>query len=365
MGTSFNTFMISLQSGIPTLLIGEPGTGKTAQIEAAHRTLKRFIEVLPVSTMDPTDVGMPWPVGNKDKDKELIRIPPDWARHMATNSGTLFLDEFSTAPPSVQAALLRVVRNKKVHSLALHEDTWMAAATNPVECSVGGYEFDPPTANRWVHLNYSPDPVEYCTGLLGGFPDPVFPILPDNWKTEIPAQRALVSGYLRARPEEMQSMPKEASKAAGAWPSQRTWENLAIVRAAAMSVGASDEITIPLASGCVGEGAGSSFCNYADNLDLPNPEDLLADPDSFMLPERGDQQYAVFSSVVAATLRYLTEERWDAAWVIIGRGAQQGAPDVAAVCVMALADARTPDRSIPSDILQKFVELFEQAGFFS
>jgi len=46
--------------------------------------------------------------------------PPSWALRLAeAGHGLLFLDELSTAPPAVQAALLRVVLERAVGDLML------------------------------------------------------------------------------------------------------------------------------------------------------------------------------------------------------------------------------------------------------
>ena len=47
-----------------------------------------------------------------------------------------------------------------------------------------------------------------------------------------------------------------------------------------------------LVLGAVGEGAGIEFLSWLANMDLPKPEDVLADPDGFALPERSDRAFA-------------------------------------------------------------------------
>ena len=44
------------------------------------------------------------------------------------------------------------------------------------------------------------------------------------------------------------------------------------------------------------------FLAWSSELDLPDPEAVLADPTSFVLPERGDRAYAALSSVAAAVV---------------------------------------------------------------
>src|SRR5689334_24270832 len=68
-------------------------------------------ETVIASSREPSDfAGLPIVVGG-----EVRFAPPAWARRLAeAGRGLLFLDELSTAPPAVQAALLRVVLERAV-----------------------------------------------------------------------------------------------------------------------------------------------------------------------------------------------------------------------------------------------------------
>ncbi|MGH9041509.1 MAG: AAA family ATPase, partial [Acidimicrobiia bacterium] len=81
-------------------------------------------------------------------------------------------------------------------------------------------------------------------------------------------------------------------------------------------------------------------------LDLPDPEEVLADPASVRLPERGDRLYALLQAIAAAVGAQPTVDRWEAAFAVIGRAAQQ-APDVAAAAARALALSAPPGAAAP------------------
>jgi hypothetical protein len=97
-------------------------------------------------------------------------------------------------------------------------------------------------------------------------------------------------------------------------------------------------------------------------LDLPDPEDLLADPGRYRHPQRGDQAYAILSSVSQAAIEDLTPERWRAAWQILARAARAGGADVAASAARDLARSRTPDLATPARELRHFFPILEAAG---
>lgn len=97
---------ISVQAGVPVLLWGSPGTGKTSVVRALGEALGWPTEVVIGSIREPADfAGLPVVI-----DGAVQMAPPLWARRLAASGhGLLFLDELTTAPPAVQAAMLRVV----------------------------------------------------------------------------------------------------------------------------------------------------------------------------------------------------------------------------------------------------------------
>ncbi|MFN4033681.1 MAG: ATP-binding protein, partial [Fimbriimonadales bacterium] len=91
--------------GIPALVWGAPGTGKSTFVESLAREDYPVVTVI-ASLHDPTDFnGLP-----VLHDGRVRFAPPEWAFIFETpKQGVLFLDELTTAPPTVQAALLRLV----------------------------------------------------------------------------------------------------------------------------------------------------------------------------------------------------------------------------------------------------------------
>jgi hypothetical protein len=132
--------------------------------------------------------------------------------------------------------------------------------------------------------------------------------------------------------------------------------------AAADAAKAGEEVVAALLSGCVGDGAGLEFLAWRRDLDLPDPEAVLAAPDSFKVPERGDQAFAVLTAVVSAAVGNLTKDRWMAAWQVLARAAEQGAKDIAAASAKALAQARKPGLPLPQKELREFIPLLQKGG---
>ncbi|HVE93240.1 MAG TPA: MoxR family ATPase, partial [Actinomycetota bacterium] len=123
---------VAVAARVPVLLWGAPGTGKTSAIRAMAESIGLPCETVIAAIREPSDfAGLPVVI-----DGGVLLAPPRWAHRLASSGqGILFLDEISTAPPAVQAALLRVVLERVVGDLELPEGVVIIAAANPPEQS--------------------------------------------------------------------------------------------------------------------------------------------------------------------------------------------------------------------------------------
>src|SRR5207248_9254246 len=99
--------------------------------------------------------------------------PPAWARRLhEAQAGYLFLDELSTSPPAVQAAMLGVALERRVGDLLLPRAVQVVAAANPPERAADGWDLSPPLANRFLHIAYTPAVDGWVEGMTAGFAYP-------------------------------------------------------------------------------------------------------------------------------------------------------------------------------------------------
>jgi len=343
---------LAVAADLPVLLWGEPGIGKTAALGRLAESLGLPLTTVIASVHEPTDfAGLPV-VGADPAEHGVPLAPPDWAVRLArAGRGLLFLDELSTAPPAVQAALLRLVLERRVGALRLPPGVRIVAAANPRASAADGWELSAPLANRFVHLDWTYDHDVVVRGLGGTWPRAALPRLDRAALPEaVDYARRAVCGLLAARPALVHQLPKTETRRGGAWPSPRTWEMALRLIAFATAAGASREVLSMLVRGVVGDGPGLELMAGLDKMDLPDPEDLLADPAAARLPERGDLRQAVLDGVVAAVRRRPERARWDAAWHLLARALETGPPDLVVVPASTLAALRRDDRPVPETI---------------
>lgn len=269
---------IAIAANRPALLMGAPGTAKTAIIEHIASTRGAYLEVLIASAQDPTTIlGIPMPTEDRKYTEPTM---PGWARRLnaAAAEGRetiLFLDELTTVPPSVAAPLLGIVQSRRSDGWTIPADTRIVAAANPPDLAVGGWAVEPAMANRWVHIDW-PAPVDAWVAWAAAQPSPALQAL---------------SEYIAAVPEQLLSVPSQIAKRSGPWPSPRSWTN-----AAALVDAAGGDWS--LAALAVGDGPAATAAAWVAMRDVPTVADLLSGARS--MPTKVDAFGVALRSLVEA-----------------------------------------------------------------
>lgn len=341
---TWNTIEMCVLTRTPVVIWGEPGIGKTRRVEQMSARLRLPCETVIASIREPSDFGgLP-----ALSDDGVFLHAPAWAKRLARQgTGTLFLDELSTAPAAVQAALLRVALDRVVGDLELPKDVAVVAAANPPECAAGGFELSPPLANRFIHVEAEVDVdawLEWCG-------------------EQVREGLDLCASYIKHSPQSLHRMPTDRSSAGLAWPSPRSWDQAGALIDKAIDLGVSPRSPAvgAMVCGAVGEGAGIAFTEWVRSLDLPDPEWLLAKPHKWKVPRRGDVVYATLSSMLHVVKKNPTEERWRAAWKVLSQAIAGSQPDVAAGQAKALAKMRPAGAVTPKEV-SDFMPLLHASG---
>jgi MoxR-like ATPase len=371
---------IAVQSGVPTILWGAPGIGKTTWLEALGEAMDAEVFTVIGSTKDPADIG-----GIMKLDGSLV--PPVWAQEIRARAdqgkrSVLFLDEFTSMSPLVHAAMLRVVREKIAGELNFDpksgplrgEACSVVAAANPSGEGAGAIDLPPPAANRMLHIKWpEPSGIIWGLGLMLGWARPRLFSLPKDWRKTSEAMSAKedIAAFLRRREELFMMMPKTQTERGLAWPSPRTWDMAAEALGAGRAVWAPMDVQALLVKGCVGEGPGGEFMNWIKERDLPDAEEVMLDPTIWDVKNaRSDQIYAVGQSLVAAVQRKPSEERFLQAWDVVGYVVDEtNKVDAMFTTVLDLTKIATSDRypqikgtKPPSRLVKKFFPMMKKVG---
>ena len=265
---------IAIQAGIPVILWGPPGVGKTQWVKALGKSMAFMnngepVEVVTVigSTKDPTDIGgMPTIKGGTN--------PPRWAARLMKRSkegkkSILFLDEFSSMSPMVHAALLRVV-NEKVAGEHEFDPTGdmvhVIAAANPKKLGAGSRDLPPPAANRMIHIDWPPvSGFEWAVGVTTGkWPEAFFYKIPRDWESDpiYDETKKDIYAFMQANKQGkyLFEMPRKAARdregntlRGRAWPSPRSWEMAVRTLTAARIAKAPIAVQKAVVAGAIGD----------------------------------------------------------------------------------------------------------------
>jgi len=318
---------VCIEARVAVILWGAPGQGKTSVLKSFAEQMGRKLEVVLASIREPQDfAGLP-----TISDGSMSLIPPNWAQALAADgNGILFADEINTAPPSVQAALLRVCLEKVAGDLELGSNTSIVAGANPPEIAADGWDLAPPLANRFCHIDWELPGSVVAAGIVGNWPRITTPkASAEDIKREVREEAWKLAGFLSARPELATAMPASTGQQGRAFPTPRSWEFVLNLMAHANAMGLGAEVRRLLVLGCVGQGPGSEYLSFRENLDLPSPEAIIADPDTVDLAVRVDQLYVICGSVQNALANNFSEERWESVGQFILRLSKMGHPDIA------------------------------------
>lgn len=282
--------------GLPLLLWGSPGIGKSSRVYAASRAVGLACEAVYAATRQPEDFsGVPVPDG---KGGVNLACTLGAANAFIMNGdevskdsrGVLFLDEISCARPAVQAALMSLVLDRRIGDTLLPGGIRVMSAANPVEEAAGGWELEPPLANRFAHLDIPvPTSDEWTSWLLNGsglerpmkIEDGEARVRqgwPDAWAKVT----GMMAGFMKALSTHLYTLPAAGHADRGkAWPSPRSWEFAARAVATAYTLETNkdrrDKLAHDMVAACVGKGAAVAWATWVSKADIPDPLDMLQD----------------------------------------------------------------------------------------
>lgn len=218
--------------------------------------------------------------------------------------GVWFLDEISSARPAVQGGFLGATLARRVGGLQLPPGIRIVAAGNPSESAAGGWDMEPPMANRWCHWETKvPSDEEWCEWLNntdGPSPENIEDgqqKVMAGWNTHWPIIRGLATGYRNAKAHPLHVLPAEGTKERGrAWCSPRTFNWALRAWTTCRCLGLDDKFAMQFIEGCIGEAATVPLAAWVINADIPDPRDVLTN--GWKIDKRRiDRCVAVYTSI--------------------------------------------------------------------
>jgi MoxR-like ATPase len=248
---------------LPLFIWGPPGIGKSAFVRQAAGRMgwaeekRAFVDVR-LSQMEPVDLrGLPVPDRTARKTDWL---PPAWLPFEGSDwpeAGALFLDEASSATPSVQAAAYQLVLDRQLGEAKLKKGWRLVLAGNRVTDGGVAFRLAMPLANRMLHVE--------AEALLDAWT--LWALDHDiHWD---------VLGFLQFRPHLLSTFEDALKIRKMAFATPRSWEMVSKILHAKPDAG--EEVLEILVAGAVGKGAALEFMAWrALKKDLPNIDDVLA-----------------------------------------------------------------------------------------
>lgn len=375
----------NVRTGIPVIITGEPGTGKTFWVQDHGEVVSvgswpsfapensspdsrwAIVQVM-ASVRDPEDIAG-WPI--RDPEHGLVMEPAAWgklANKMADQGYfvVVFFDEARTITAPKQAAVLKVVHERFCGDIQLNREIRFIMAANSVEQSAGGVPLEAPMSNRLAHVPWVPDPRDWQKSMAFNKFRTQSPI-PQKMMERLGEERGLIAAFIQKRPSLLQSVPPDEEHRDGPWPSCRTWDYAAHLLT--MADGQDENLRHHLIASVVGLDAASEFVVWQKELDLPDPEEVLQSistqkPIKVAYKERPDKTFAILSGVTWAVTSKWTPDRYERAFKVLNKCSTDGLTDIAGAFVYDLYQTRLKQKVAPdvTKHLRPFVDLLKKSG---
>jgi hypothetical protein len=287
--------LTGLPHDVPLFVWGPPGVGKTDVIGQFTEKRKAALQVLKASEMRPEDLlGIPMP--HEDgytrfhPPETLLRMTKEWpeARRKkiineftkATGHGPteaeiseamgfdpgqetiLFLDEFSNAPPELNAPFQYLVLNRKLSgsTYTLRDNVRIVAAGNRMEDAAYANELSKPLGSRFAHVEFEATVEDWVAWARGNGINPT------------------IIAFVRSN--ERQFFNFDAKTHDRTYPCPRTWVQLSrALEGRANDTDHERKIRRVLMEGIVGQGAAIEYAAFERTATLAlSADDIIANP---------------------------------------------------------------------------------------
>lgn len=266
-----------IRARLPIMLTGAPGVGKSDIVAQACEAEGMDVIISHPVVSDPTDAkGLPWP----DHDKGEATFLPfgELAQAVKAERPTVwFIDDLGQAAPAVQASFMQLILARRVNHHLLPKHVTFVAATNRRTDRAGVSGILEPVKSRFATI------VELR---------PTLDDFKEWWFDKSGLDCPEVPAFLTFKSDMLHNFEPTADLKNSACP--RTWAHVGKLLAARLPA----NVEFPAIAGAVGQGAASEFVGFLKLFrELPDPEDILADPKRAKIPTDPSAKYAIVGSL--------------------------------------------------------------------
>jgi hypothetical protein len=272
----------TIPAGMPVLIVGSPGIGKSDIVAQACRAAESDIIISHPAVADPTDAkGLPWPVPG---EQAATFLPfGDLAQAMrATRRTVWMLDDLGQATPAVQASYMQLLLARRCNGHVIPDCVTFVGATNRRTDRAGVCGILEPVKSRFgAIVELTADLDDWCAWAM---------------TRDVPP---MLIAYLRYRPDQLCAYSPTNDMTQS--PCPRTWMHLVQIG----RLGLPRDVECEAMVGAVGPAA-MEYIAYRDMAQqIQSIDSILASPDVAMIPtpDQLDVLYATVTGLAARVTR--------------------------------------------------------------
>jgi len=269
-----------------------PGLGKSSlAAQIADQNNLQLVDIR-LSQCDPSDLaGLPFVQEDNAGHKRATYLPINiWPLEGDTlpegkDGWLILLDEFNSAPLSVQAAAYKLVLDRQVGMYPLHPRALLMAAGNLSTDKAIVNRTSTAMQSRLIHFTLEVDK--------------------ESWMVWADANGIdhRIKSFINFKPAALHRF--DANHTEDTYPAPRTWEFLSRIIKHYPTLTANK---LPVIAGCIGEGMAREFYSYSQiYTKIPNISNILKDPENVSFDDTPSTHHALVGMVAS----YMTPENTD------------------------------------------------------
>jgi len=265
---------LTAQTGVPVVLVGDYGLGKTTVISLFAQWLGYSRIRFRILGAVPEDlIGYPKIVETEDGRMVTRNIPHEDIANIAISEKTIVIfDELNRANEALQNVISTIV-DRELGQFNLPNSCLIFATMN--EFGLGTFELNEAIISRFAFFECGLELKEELTALIQGnyTTEKKFQKIPDNWTEYIPTARTRIASFLQRRPTAITGERLNVQNRP--WPCPRTIHKNAVKGIAACFSVKRQDLEEDVLTATVGAAFASEFVAWRQNLNLPDPNEVL------------------------------------------------------------------------------------------